>query len=233
MDGVHALFPPDERELPAQVRQYDTRQKHLSVMLLALVANNLHLYIHSRRVQLLTHHLAQILHLPPDEATQIELAALVHDIGKLAIPAEVLQKASRLTHEEFAHIKQHPAYGAVILRQMGMLNHITGIVYHHHEHWNGSGYPAGLQEEAIPLGARIVAIADAFEVITSHRSYQTPRTPAQGLEELRRCAGSQFDPALVDRFCTSLVADLSRSWVFSALSQTSYRIVSHQHCILI
>jgi HD-GYP domain-containing protein (c-di-GMP phosphodiesterase class II) len=121
----------------------------------------------------------------------------------------VLQKASQLTHEEFAHIKQHPAYGVLMLEQMGMLNQVKCIVYHHHEHWDGSGYPRGLQGEAIPIGACIVAIADAFEVMISCRLYQAPRTPTRALEELRRCAGTQFDPVLVERFCTSLEADLS------------------------
>lgn len=109
------------------------------------------------------------------------------------------------------HIKRHPAYGAVILRQMGMPSQVTHIVSHHHEHWDGGGYPAGLQREAIPLGARIVAIANAFEVMTSHRPYQAPRPPIQALEELRRCAGTQFDPVLVDRFCSIMGADLSGS----------------------
>jgi putative nucleotidyltransferase with HDIG domain len=186
----------------------NVRQKHLG-MLVTLVANNPSLYIHSHRVRLLTHHLTCVLHLSQDQVISIELAALLHDIGKLAIPTSTLQKASRLTQEEFMHIKRHPAYGAVILKQMGMLSQVTHVVYHHHEHWDGGGYPAGLQGETIPLGARIVAIADAFEVMTSHRPYQAPRPPIQALEELRRCAGTQFDPVLVDRFCSSLEADLS------------------------
>jgi putative nucleotidyltransferase with HDIG domain len=218
MDGVHTLVPFGEQELldfgigqaalsmqESRLPELDgTRQLHLNDMLPALVTKDPHLYTHSCHVQLLTHRLAQVLHLSPYEATLIELAALIHDIGKLVIPAAVLQKASRLTHEEFTHIKQHPVCGAVILTQMGIPYQVRCIVYHHHEHWDGGGYPAGLQGEAIPLGARLVAIADAFEVMTSHRPYQAPRTSTQALEELRRCAGSQFDPILVDRFCTSL-----------------------------
>lgn len=138
-------------------------------------------------------------------------AALLHDIGKLAIPTSMLQKASRLTQEECMHIKRHPAYGAVILGQMGMPSQVAHVVSHHHEHWDGRGYPAGLQGEAIPLGARIIAIADAFEAMTSLRPYQAPRPSIQALEELRRCAGTQFDPVLVDRFYSSLEAGLSGS----------------------
>ena len=223
MDDVHVLVPPNEKELlaavldeaglPIQARrlsgQDDHRQIHVAVLLLALLRRDPHLYTHSHRVRLLTHHFVHVLQLPQEEATSIELAALLHDIGKLAIPAVVLQKTSPLTQEEFAHVKQHPAYGAWILEQMGMLKQVTCLVYHHHEHWDGSGYPRGLQGEAIPLGVRIVAIADAFEVMISCRPYQASRTPTQALEELRTCAGTQFDPVLVDRFCTSLEADLS------------------------
>jgi len=222
MNGVHALVPLNEQELLAFVlggaalpvqasrlsEQDRARRLHPAVLLLALVADDPHLSIHSRRVRLLTHHLVRALHLAPDEAMPVELAALVHDIGKLAIPAEVLQKASCLTHEEFAHIKQHPAYGAVILRQMGMPSQVRRIVYHHHERWDGSGYPAGLRGETIPLGARIVTVADAFEAMTSHWPYQAPCTLTQALEELRRCAGTQFDPVLVEHFCASLDAGL-------------------------
>jgi putative nucleotidyltransferase with HDIG domain len=222
VDDVHVLVPPNEKELLAAVLdeaglalqarkrsgQDDRRQIRVAVLPLALLKRDPYLYTHCCRVRLLTHHLVHVLQFPQDEAISIELAALVHDIGKLAIPAVVLQKASRLTQEEFAHVKQHPAYGAVMLEQMGMLSQVRRIVYHHHEHWDGSGYPAGLQGETIPLGARIVAIADAFEVMTSQRPYQAPRTPTQALEELRTCAGIQFDPVLVERFCTSLEADL-------------------------
>jgi putative nucleotidyltransferase with HDIG domain len=212
MVGERTLVLPGEQELLAAVLDRaawplfpggNVRHKYRVILLLMLVAYNPYLYIHSHRVRLLTHHLTCVLHLSQDQATAIELAALAHDIGKLVIPTSMLQKASRLTPEECMHIKRHPAYGAEILRQMGMLSQVTHVVYHHHEHWDGWGYPVGLQGEAIPLGARIVAIADAFEVMTSYRPYQAPRPYTQALEELRRCAGTQFDPVLVDRFCSS------------------------------
>jgi len=218
MVAERTLFLPGEQELLATVLDRaawtrfpgsNVRRKHLAILLLTLAVNNPSLYVHSHRVRLLTHHQACVLHLSQSQANAIELAALLHDIGKLAIPNSTLQKASHLTHEELMRIRRHPAYGAVILKQMGMLSQVTHVVYHHHEHWNGGGYPAGIQGEEIPLGARIIAIADAFEVMTSRRPYQAPRPPVQAVEELRRCAGTQFDPILVDRFCSSLEADLS------------------------
>jgi putative nucleotidyltransferase with HDIG domain len=217
MVGETALVLPAEQELYAAVLSRaawslfpggNVRQKHLAILLLILLVNNPSLYLHSHRVRLLTHHLTCVLHLSQSQAIAIELAALLHDIGKLAIPTSMLQKASRLTHGELMRIRRHPAYGAAMLKQMRMLSQVTHVVYHHHEHWDGRGYPAGLQGEAIPLGARIVAIADAFEVMTSHRPYQAPRPPIQALEELRRCAGTQFDPILVGRFCSNLEANL-------------------------
>src|SRR5207247_9592120 len=102
---------------------------------------------------------------------------------------------------------QHRARGAQIISQVKMLKRAVTMVRHHHERWDGHGYPAGLRAEAIPSGARMIAIADAFDVMTSHRPYITTHTLAQALEELRRCAGTQFDPILVDRFCSCLEAD--------------------------
>ncbi len=179
----------------------------LSALMLTLKAKDPQLYEHSRRVEYFAHCLTQALHLSQEEAITIELAGLFHDIGKIATHNDVLQKASCLTRKEFEDIKQHAARGAQIINHIKMLNNVVPMVRHHHERWDGQGYPDGLQGDAIPFGARIVAIADAFEAMTSHRAYITTRTPAQALEELRRCAGTQFDPVLVDRFCTCLEAD--------------------------
>jgi HD-GYP domain-containing protein (c-di-GMP phosphodiesterase class II) len=148
------------------------------------------------------------MNLPKDERVTIGLGALFHDIGKICIEDALLHKVESLTSSEFEVIKEHPAHGALILGHFRMLKNVAPMVYHHHERWDGKGYPAGLQGEAIPLGARIVALADAFEVMTSRRVYQVTRTPAEALEELYLCAGTQFDPHLVEWFST-LVADKS------------------------
>jgi putative nucleotidyltransferase with HDIG domain len=183
-----------------------TYQRRLATLILILKMKDALLYTHSQRVQQLTRRLTLALNLPKEEGTAIGLAAVFHDIGKITLPDVVLQKASSLTPGEFEIIKKHPVHGALILNQMGLPNEVTLVVYHHHEHWDGSGYPSGLRGEAIPLGARIVAIADAFDAMTSHRPYQTQRTPMEALKELRRCAGTQFDPGLVECFCNSTYA---------------------------
>jgi putative nucleotidyltransferase with HDIG domain len=205
------MFPRQhDLERHEETLQHELQQEFsaaLSTLTLTLKVKDPQLYVHSCRVQQLIHRLAQALRLPQEDAVMIELASLFHDIGKLGIDNDVLQKASGLTRQEFEDIKQHAARGAQIISQIKMLKQAIPLVHHHHERWDGHGYPAGLRGEAIPFGARMIAIADAFEVMTSQRPYITTRTPAQALEELRRCAGTQFDPILVDRFCSDLEAD--------------------------
>lgn len=167
-------------------------------------AKDAELYRHSLRVQSLALALTSRLDLPQDEVLTIGLAAFFHDIGKMAINDALLSKAARLTHQEFEVVKRHAAYGAKMLSQFKMLKNVVPSVYHHHERWDGRGYPDGIGGDAIPLGARIVAIVDAFEAMTSRRNYQDRRTALEALEELRRCAGTQFDAQLVRLFCNSL-----------------------------
>lgn len=211
---LHSLYEmiPSQHGLERheETLQHELQQEFsaaLSTLTLTLKVKDPQLYEHSCRVQQLIHRLAQALRLPQEDAVMIELAGLFHDIGKIGIHNDVLQKASGLTRQEFEDIKQHAARGAQIISQVKLLKQAIPMVHHHHERWDGHGYPAGLRGEAIPLGARVIAIADAFEVMTSQRPYITTHTPAQALEELRRCAGTQFDPILVDRFCSDLEAD--------------------------
>jgi len=131
----------------------------------------------------------------------LEQAFLLHDLGKIGVPDAVLNKVGPLTDEEWALMREHPAIGLRILEGVPHMDVVRAVVYSHHERWDGAGYPDGLAGEAIPLGARIVAVADAFDAMTAARPYSTPRTPHEALEELRRCAGAQFDPAVVVAFC--------------------------------
>jgi HD-GYP domain-containing protein (c-di-GMP phosphodiesterase class II) len=186
------------------IERKDAFYQRLSAYMLAQSMKDPELSMHSCRVQSLASHLAKALFLSKRERAIIGLAALLHDLGKLVLPDSLLQKASPLTPEEFGLIKLHPIYGALLLTQAQGLGDVAFLVYHHHEHWDGSGYPLGLRGEAIPLGARILAIADAFEAMTSHRPYQRRRTTEEALVELRRYAGTQFDPTLVHHFCSGL-----------------------------
>ena len=201
-----------------------------ATLILTLKIKDAQLYIHSRRVQQFTHLLMLASNLPKERAAAIELAALFHDIGKIVLPGALLQKATCLTQEEFETIKKHPLYSALILNKLGMPDNVVEVVYHHHECWDGRGYPGGLRGEAIPLGARLIAIADAFEAMTAHRIYQTRRTPMQALEELRRCAGSQFDPVLVERFYTKLQTVLLDGSLYSEDKEMA-KVVDHDLAI--
>ncbi len=160
-----------------------------------------HLYRHSHKTFALTLGMLRLLHLSESEQTTIATGAFLHDIGKLAIDEGLLNKSEALTPQEYAIIKCHPAYGADILTSYVWLPDVALLAYHHHERWDGGGYPGELAGEAIPLGARIIAIADAFDAMTSDRSYQRRRSPREAVEELERCAGTQFDPMLVRLFC--------------------------------
>jgi putative nucleotidyltransferase with HDIG domain len=173
----------------------------LTGLLRILQIKDIQLYRHSYRVQYLSYRLVQMLHLSQEEVTAIGLGAILHDIGKIYIQDAILQKTTQLTQQELEVIKKHPAYGVRIVSHFERLQAAIPIVYAHHEHWDGTGYPRRLRGKAIPLGARIVAIADAFEAMTSFRAYQPSRTPLEALEELQAYAGTQFDPYLVRCFC--------------------------------
>jgi len=145
--------------------------------------------------------LARQLELPESEVDRIRMAALLHDVGKIAVPAEILEKPAALTSAEWRTVVQHPRIGQVILEQAASLKEAVPIILHHHERYGGHGYPYGLRANEIPLGARIVAIADAYDAMTNDRPYKRAISHENAIEELRRHAGTQFDPELVGLFC--------------------------------
>ena len=140
--------------------------------------------------------------LPPEEIERIRIASLLHDLGKIAIPEEILDKPSSLSDAEWQAIGEHPRIGQVILEQASNLREAIPVVLHHHERFNGGGYPHGLKGSEIPLGARIVSVADAYHAMVHDRPYKEALTHEEALDELRVHAGTQFDPDVVEVFCT-------------------------------
>jgi putative nucleotidyltransferase with HDIG domain len=155
---------------------------------------------HSNRVSLYAVLIARQLKLDDAMVEAIQFGGLLHDIGKIGIPDQILNKPARLTEDEFRVMKGHSSLGAGLLRRVESLSHLVPLVLYHHERFDGKGYPEGLAGKKIPLGARILNVADSFETITSDRVYHKARSLQEGLDEIRRCSGGQFDPELVDAF---------------------------------
>jgi response regulator RpfG family c-di-GMP phosphodiesterase len=139
--------------------------------------------------------------LPREEIERIRVASLLHDLGKLAVPSEILDKPTALSDGEWQAIGEHPRIGQVILEQASSLREAIPVVLHHHERFNGGGYPHGLRGNEIPIGARIVSVADAYHAMVHDRPYKTALGHEAALAELRANAGTQFDPEVVNLFC--------------------------------
>ncbi len=154
----------------------------------------------SRLIAELASEVARSAGLPDGDIQRIMTASLLHDLGKLAIPDQILDKPGSLTKNEWRVVVEHPKIGQIILEQAGAVRDAASIVLHHHEWFNGQGYPHGLAGAEIPIGSRIVAIADAYEAMLSNRPYKAAVTHEEALAELCRQRGTQFDPELVDRF---------------------------------
>jgi putative nucleotidyltransferase with HDIG domain len=159
---------------------------------------------HSERVARYAVALARRMGLSDHEALVISHAAILHDIGKVEISGEILQKPGGLTEDEYTDMQDHPALGEIMLEGIPFLNEARALIRHHHERWDGRGYPDGLQGDAIPLGARVIAIADVYDALTLHRSYRQGTSKERAILHLRREKGSRLDPYLVEVFITVL-----------------------------
>jgi putative nucleotidyltransferase with HDIG domain len=155
---------------------------------------------HQERVSQWAALLAEKMELPPKRVQEIRIAGLLHDLGKITVGENILTKPGKLSEKEFAKIKEHPAVGAMVVAHIEGLQRLVEIIRHHHERFGGKGYPDGLTGEEIPLGARILSVVDAFDAMTHERSYRKALNHANAIAELKRCTGSQFDPAVVQAF---------------------------------
>ena len=184
-----------------QQRAYD---RTVRTLIAAVETKDLYTRGHSERVAAASVLIARAIGMREDRVASLRYAGMLHDIGKLGVPTRVLQKTSELTEEEYATIKLHPVRGLEMIREIEFLGEAFAGIMHHHERLDGLGYPMGLCGEEIPEFARAIAVADAFDSMTTTRSYRGARTPEDALGELRRCAGTQFDPAMVDALVTAL-----------------------------
>ncbi|HEY2574843.1 MAG TPA: HD-GYP domain-containing protein [Streptosporangiaceae bacterium] len=193
------------------MRQYAAQQSSYEATMAALCkaveTKDFYTRGHSERVSKGSGMLAREIGMRADRLEAITYAGMLHDVGKLGVPTKVLQKSGRLTEEEYAAIQLHPMRGLEIVREIGFLDEALAGIMHHHERLDGRGYPLGLAGDEIPEFARVIAVADAFDSMTSTRSYRGARRIDQAIAELRKWSGTQFDPALVDAFVTALERD--------------------------
>ena len=166
----------------------------------ALEARDPYLVGHSSRVTTFAEGLALTLGWRGERIDALRLGGSLHDVGKIAVNASVLRKAGPLTDAEFEQIQRHPVAGAQLIEAVADFSPALPYVLHHHERWDGGGYPHGLAGEEIPVEARLLGVADAFDAMTSARSYRPALSEDAALSELRRCAGTQFDPELAHTF---------------------------------
>jgi putative nucleotidyltransferase with HDIG domain len=172
----------------------------LTVLTGAIEARDPYTQGHSARVTALAEEIARRLGWSEERLASLRVGGSLHDIGKLAVADHVLRKRGRLEAHELAQIREHPKTGARLLLRVAALREAIPYVLYHHERWDGSGYPTGKAGEEIPLEARVLAVADAFDAMTSDRPYRRARGHGEALAEVERCSGTQFDPAIARVF---------------------------------
>ncbi|WP_299431129.1 HD-GYP domain-containing protein [uncultured Meiothermus sp.] len=182
----------------------------IEVLVSALDAKDPFTRLHSERVAAITNSIAQKMGLDEQDVKRITYAARIHDIGKVAIPDSVLLKPGKLSAEEFALIRSHPTKGLEVLSPMRhrLSKDVQGVILHHHERWDGTGYPLGVRGDEIPTWARVISLADAYEAMTAGRAYSLAKSPEEALNEIIMFAGRQFDPQVVRLFEELWLEDL-------------------------
>lgn len=182
----------------------DETVKSLKAFISMINKKDRYTYAHTERVVIYTNWFAEYLELEEEEKIQLKMAAYLHDIGKIEVPEEVLNKKDRLTDHEFSLLKQHPVAGVDLIQHIEQFKPFIPIIKHHHERYDGRGYPDGLKGKEIPYLARVLTIADSFDAMTSNRPYNNRKNHEDGINELRANAGTQFDSELVESFIKML-----------------------------
>jgi len=208
---------------PLQVKEMEAELSALRTSLVCafnqlLDLRDLNTGVHSTRLAEWAIHVAGELGLPESMHGDIEIAALLHDIGKIGIPDAILNKPARLTDEEYDLMKKHPEYGWAVLRQIPGMDRSSLLVLHHHESYDGKGYPGGLRGEEIPIGSRIVSVIDAFDAMVSARPYRNGLPFEEAERRLLVASGTQFDPGVVTSFLP--LARVEMTAVFAAAGTT-------------
>src|ERR1051326_9582029 len=181
-----------------------TNQELLELMVKSLEARDPYPSGHSRRVREFSRIIARAMGMSPRELEHVSRAALLHDVGKIHEKyAPILSKSEKLSPDEWALMKEHPGDGATLVATMSKLRDVVPSIRHHHENWDGTGYPDGLAGELIPLASRIIRFADTIDAMTTERPYRAPLTEAQAPAELVRCRAPQFDPSITDPLLAS------------------------------
>ncbi len=191
------------------IESQSMRNKTIQVILRTLNETNQRERIHSENVSKISRKIGEVLNLDQELLREIEMVGRLHDIGKIAIDNNLLNKPDKLTSPEYEVVKRHTEIGYHILKSADAYSSISDYVLSHHERWDGAGYPRGIKGKEIPLVSRIITIADAFEAMTAERTYRKTISKEEAFHELKRCAGTQFDPDIIQALCETLPSWLS------------------------
>ncbi|TGE33853.1 HD-GYP domain-containing protein [Desulfosporosinus sp. Sb-LF] len=211
--GLFLLFIPLLISRHSFQLYMDMRENYLNTvqaLVQALEAKDTYTSGHSSRVEQLAVMMAESIEMSEDKIELLKYAAVLHDVGKIGVSEIILNKEGKLLDSEWESIRSHPIIGQKIIKSIKFMFDIGNVVRHHHERYDGKGYPDGIKGEEIPLDSRIIAVADTYDAITSDRSYRKGNTYDEAIKELKRVAGAQLDPAMVEVFCKVVTKETSR-----------------------
>ncbi|GAB6153179.1 HD-GYP domain-containing protein [Desulfosporosinus burensis] len=225
--GVILLFIPLLASRHAFQLYIDMRENYLNTveaLVQALEAKDTYTSGHSARVGKLAVAMAEGLEMNDDKIESLKYAAVLHDVGKIGVSEIILNKEGKLLDSEWESIRSHPVMGQTIIKSIKFLFDIGQVVRHHHERFDGNGYPDGIKGTEIPLESRIIAVADTYDAITSDRSYRKGSTHDEAIAELRKVAGSQLDPAMVEIFCKVVTSEMTERTVSADQGQIALNV---------